>query len=94
MNRMPNLQKSAKVAVAAALLAATGSLALSAPASADPWDHGWHERHEWHGGWGPRVWAVPAPVYVPAPGPRCWIQRRWVPGPWGWHWAPRRVFRW
>ena len=101
MFRIPSIAKLAGLA-AAALVA--GSLATSAPAEARPGGgHGWrghhgfaarhfhaprfhHPRAHWRWG-GPRY--IAAPVY--GYGNNCVIRKRWVPGPWGWHVARRRV---
>ncbi|HWG04517.1 MAG TPA: sulfur globule protein precursor [Beijerinckiaceae bacterium] len=34
---------------------------------------------------GPRFYG--APVYAPYPAYRCYTNRKWVPGPFGYHWA-------
>jgi hypothetical protein len=100
---MFHLPKSTRIALAAGTIAVIGSLGATAPAAAQ-WGghHGGYGHHEHHGGWG-GGWRGPRPYYRPyqpvyggfyAGGPRCFVKRKWVPGPFGWHWASRRICRW
>lgn len=89
------LPKTGKMIVAAGALAVLGSLGTTAPAAAQ-WG-GWGHHEHWRGGWGPRPFYRPYPVYrsyYVAPGPNCFVRRKWVPGPFGWHWASRRICTW
>ena len=76
---------------ATAVTLGVGAMASATTASALPYGP-YGPRHYW----GPR----PGPVFFGGPayygagpyyGPRCVVRARWVPGPWGWHRAARRV---
>ncbi len=92
------LPGSAKVALSVAAIALASSLSFATPAAAQWHGHGGYGGHpHFYGGWGggyrPRPYFYGGPAYFGgyyAPPATCYVRRRWVPGPYGWHWMRRR----